>query len=112
MQLCSLGGARVPGKALIKGQFNFRNVTKLQDVAKCSPTGRDCIEKNSIESFNCSVTCEGIYADVQMRQMKESDERKGEELDKQKYIELISEYKKFKRNGVRHFRFNSSSIFG
>ena len=48
----------------------------------------------------------------QMRQMKESDDRKGEELDKQKYIELISEFKKFKRNSVQHFRFNSSSIIG
>ena len=48
----------------------------------------------------------------QMRQMKESDDRKGEELDKQKYIELISEFKKFKRNSVQHLRFNSSSIIG
>ena len=31
---------------------------------------------------------------------------------KKKYKELISEQKKFKRNSVRHFRFNSSSIFG
>ena len=104
--------------------------------------GRDCIERNSIESFNCrlqcSVSCEGIYADVQwvgehmnkevkddemdlqllnktgkkIGEMKESNERKGEELDKKKFIEMISEYTKFKRNSVRHFRFNSSSIFG
>lgn len=26
--------------------------------------GRDCIEKKSIHTFNCSVTCEGVYADV------------------------------------------------
>ena len=31
----------------------------------CGPTGRDCIERNSTKSFNCSTTCEGIYADVQ-----------------------------------------------
>ena len=30
----------------------------------CDPKGRDCIEKNSTKSFNCSTTCEGIYADV------------------------------------------------
>ena len=45
-------------------------------------------------------------------EVKEINERKGEELDKKKFIEMISEYKKFKRNSVRHFRFNSSSIFG
>ena len=31
----------------------------------CGPKGRDCIERNPIRSFNCSTTCEGIYADVQ-----------------------------------------------
>ena len=31
----------------------------------CGPKGRDCIERNSTKSFNCSTTCEGIYADVQ-----------------------------------------------
>ena len=37
----------------------------LQDLEICGPTGRDCIERNSTKSFNCSTTCEGIYADVQ-----------------------------------------------
>ena len=31
----------------------------------CNPRGRDCIEKNSAKTFNCSTTCVGIYADVQ-----------------------------------------------
>ena len=31
----------------------------------CGPKGRDCIERNSKRSFNCSTNCEGIYADVQ-----------------------------------------------
>ena len=31
----------------------------------CSPEGRDCIENKSTSTFNCSVACEGIYADVQ-----------------------------------------------
>ena len=30
----------------------------------CDPKGRDCIEKNSAETFNCSTTCVGINADV------------------------------------------------
>ena len=36
----------------------------FQDIKKCSPEGRDCIENSSTCTFNCSVTCEGIYADV------------------------------------------------
>ena len=31
----------------------------------CDAKGRDCIEKNSLRTFNCSTTCVGIYADVQ-----------------------------------------------
>ena len=31
----------------------------------CNPEGRDCIENKSTSTFNCSVACEGIYADVQ-----------------------------------------------
>ena len=40
---------------------------------------------------------------------------KGEELDKEKYKMMIAEYRKFKTNNVKHFRFNSaenSSAFG
>ena len=43
--------------------FNFRFFH--QDTEICDPKGRDCIEKNSAETFNCSTTCVGIYADVQ-----------------------------------------------
>ena len=121
----------------------------------CSPTGRDCIERNSTKSFNCSTTCEGIYADVQwvgkkieenedeeaeedvetefegkvdensnkrfaylekqladlkteMKLLKSSGQEKGEELDKEKYKMLIAEYRKFKRENVKHFRLNSA----
>ena len=41
--------------------------------------------------------------------------QRGEELDKNKYRTLISEYRKFKTKNVKHFRFNSAadlSTFG
>ena len=111
----------------------------------CSLKGRDCIERNSAKSFNCSTTCEGIYADgwVEKRTEEEIEEkavntesggivleelkklrkrvadlernRKGEEMDKEKYKMLIAEYRKFKTKNVKHFRFNSAgdlSSFG
>ena len=124
----------------------------------CGPTGRECIERNSMRSFNCSTTCEGIYADVQwagkkiedmkdedveeavetdfkgkddeklnkllkrladlekeLKVLKSSGQEKGEELDKEKYNMLITEFRKFKTKNVKHFRFNSgenSSAFG
>ena len=115
-----------------------------KDMEVCGLKGRDCIERNSAKSFNCSTTCEGIYADGWVvKETEEADEeavetesggiifeelkklrkrvsdlernRKGEELDKEKYKMLIAEYREFKAKIVKHFRFNSaagSSSFG
>ena len=47
--------------------------------------------------------------------MKGKIGKQGEELDKKKYMRLMSEYRNFKKHNVRHFRFNSaanSSDFG
>ena len=35
----------------------------------CGLEGRDCIEKNSAKTYNCSTTCAGIYSDVEWRKM-------------------------------------------
>ena len=42
--------------------------------------------------------------------MKLSTGHRGDELDKEKYKMLISEYKKFKTKNLKHFRFNSAAI--
>ena len=115
----------------------------------CDPKGRDCIEANFPNSFNCSTTCVGIYANVWWvaqnidKDMVESDDageadpiiegnddlhkriaalerrlermegkigKKGEEMDKDKYKTIISEYRKFKAKNVRHFRFSSAAV--
>ena len=44
-----------------------------------------------------------------MQRMKGTSDKKGEELDKVKFLTMISEYKKFKMNSVKHFRFNSAA---
>ena len=105
----------------------------------CGPKGRDCIERNSPKSFNCSTTCEGIYADgwvekeieveieeeavetesggIVLEELKKLRKRvadlernaNGEELDKEKYKMMIAEYRKFKTKNVKHFRFNSAA---
>ena len=41
--------------------------------------------------------------------MKIAIGQKGDEVDKEKYKMLISEYKKFKTKNVKHFRFNSAA---
>ena len=134
-------------------------------MTKCNSRGRDCIEINSALTFNCSVTCEGVYSDVQWvdepmeeemedgwkgeeaemsfkghieeealtqiyqrlnkkmllmyadleQKIRKRNEKKGKELDKEKFKKLITEYKHFKMKNVKHFRFNAnatSSSFG
>ena len=121
-------------------------------MEKCNPRGRSCIERNFARTFDCNMTCEGVFADVQWvnEQMEESEEeeevevkfknideeefyaklmnevdkkvqgilkgsKRGKELDKDKFLKMISEYKRFKINAVKQLRFNSaanSSKFG
>ena len=81
-------------------------------MEKCTPEGRDCIEAKSSDLFNCSTTCVGIYADVQWEEKQigdlVQDVRKGKELDREKFKEMVLEYKKFKKAEVKHFRFNTT----
>ena len=41
--------------------------------------------------------------------MKIATGKRGDELDKEKYKMLVSEYRKFKTKNVKHFRFNSAA---
>ena len=74
----------------------------LQDMKKCGSAGRDCIEKNSAETFNCNMNCKGMYADISWKIGKMNDVK-----DKGKYSMLSSEYRNFKKENMRHFRFSS-----
>ena len=78
----------------------------MQDTKICGPEGRDCIEENSAQTFNCIFTCEGMYAGVNWK-----DGEMKNEMDKEKYNRLSSQYVNFKRNSVKHFDFKSASPF-
>ena len=75
----------------------------------CGLKGRDCIEKSSTKTYNCSRACVGIYTDVV--KMKSDDE----EVVKEKYQLLVAEYRKFKTKSVQHFKLDmeaNSTAFG
>ena len=104
--------------------------------------GRDYIERNLTTTFNCSTTCEGIYADVQWVEKKMEEEIEEEAVETEMGEMVYEELKKLRkrlsdleRNTkgeeldkekykmlieteikiVKHFRFNSaadSSSFG
>ena len=58
-----------------------------QGFQVCDPKGRDCIERNSAKVFNCSLSCEGVYASVQWigkdvdEDVKDGEAMKTEEND-------------------------------
>ena len=83
----------------------------------CHLEGRDCIERNSRNSFNCSTTCDGIFSDVwwvgnKIEEEMRDDEAEtaveakfkgenGEELNKfyRRFADLEKEMKLMKRGG-------------
>ena len=73
-------------------------------MKKCCPEGRDCIQKHITKNFNCSTTCEGVYADVQCTEEREPEERKTAKITK-----LVNEYEKYKKQKVQHFVFDASA---
>ena len=92
--MCSLGGAWFSGG----NSFKFFKLPFRQDLDTCSQKGRDCIERNSTRNFNCSTTCEGIYADVQWVGKKieedvEDDEAVERKLEGEVGEELAKVYK-------------------
>ena len=73
-----------------------------QDFPICNLKGRDCIVNNSKLTFNCSTSCDGIYADT-------SDW--GSTWSLTSMIQpLVSKYEEFKQRNVQHFRFNSTAV--
>ena len=78
----------------------------MQGMQKCGPKGRDCIENKSAQTFNCSLTCDGMCADINWKDGKMKDEK-----DKEKYTMLDSEYQNFKKENVKHFRFSSAAYW-
>ena len=97
----------------------LRECTSLVGGNNCSFTFQDCIQKNAEKTFNCSVSCKGIYADVEWtdeRVLQEKSElQKGEEVDRTKLMQIIEEYQDNKERYLRNFQFNAysnSSTFG
>ena len=92
----------------------WKNANVFQGKYQLTATrSENLILRNFSQSSNCTVTCEGIYADVALvkgedpKEMMEDKSFKGG--NKMVVRRLISEYKEFKRNHVKHFRFNSET---
>ena len=57
----------------------------------------------------------GIYADVQWegKQSRDLVQVGGKETDREKFKEMVLEYKRFKKGEMKHFRFSTTgTVFG
>ena len=68
-------------------------------------------EDQNTDMFRRLKKMELMYNDLknEVTMMKSKFGKKGEELDKEKYLKLIAEYKNFKKKNVQHFRFSSAA---
>ena len=93
-----------------------------EEMKGCSPKGRDCIETKSTQRFNCSLTCEGIHADVEWVEDKimsdlerRGNSKKGFETEKENtqnlrhFSSMIDEYRRFKKGLFSSFNFNANA---
>ena len=91
-----------------------------ESMKRCSPKGRDCIEAKSTQQFNCSLTCEGIHADVELvddRVMSSLETRgnlkqeyemeKGNKNNLAHFSSMIDEYRRFKKSLLPSFNFKA-----
>ena len=93
----------------------------------CDPKGRSCIERWASQSFNCSVSCNGIVVDIEWEEddiltgeggstntkekMNGKGKGKGDVLNRNMFARLVEEYIAFKRNRVQHFRYDAEAKY-
>ena len=72
---------------------------------------QDCLEKFASKTFNCSVSCAGIYADVEWIDEDVLKEKKktgnGVELNRKKMLQIIQEYQEKKAKFVKNLVFKA-----
>ena len=99
-------------------------LSSYKEEKLCPPKVRECFEEKHSQDFNCSVSCVGLYADVEwVEEMvgMEGDRKqmwidlKGEigkrqsKENSEKVSKLLKEYNDFKRKIIRHFYFNATA---
>ena len=98
------------------------NTTCVGIYADVQWIGQNIEQEFEEEKAHQTLTAEGEIGDSLLkrvlhleREIKLCTGQRGDELDKEKYKMLISEYRKFKTKNVKNFRFNSAaglSTFG
>ena len=67
------------------------------------------MDNEAIATYNCQTSCEGIHSDIQWQDETVGNSKDGgKEKNKEAFEELMNEYKEFKRNYSKDFRFEAA----
>ena len=76
----------------------------------CLPPGRDCFNRLAHERFNCSVSCDGIYADIERVEEDLMAAQSGGQVEEMDALQLlVKEYDEYKKKYTESLMFNPSA---
>ena len=88
----------------------------MDERSICLPPGRDCFNRLAHERFNCSVSCDGIYADIERVEGDVMAAPSGGQVEEMGALQLlVKEYEEYKKKYTESLMFNataSSSNYG
>ena len=127
--MCSLGPQHYSGdKGLTAQTISLFVQLLFQDVQFCLPNASTCYTAISQETFDCDISCTGLYADVvfsedkilnlktnlvttsldSSRDWRLKVEQGSNGKERQSLLKLLRKYTDYKQNFVRQIKFISS----
>ena len=81
-----------------------------EDRPICLPPGRDCFNRLAHETFNCSVSCDGTYADIERVEEDITVAKSGDEVEEMNALQLlVKEYEEYKKRYTESLMFNATA---
>ena len=82
----------------------------FQEGSVCNANGRTCADREASKTYGCKTSCGGVYADVQwINEDVGRSKDGGMEESQEAFYSLVDEYREYKKNYARTFRFMASA---
>ena len=76
----------------------------------CLPLGRDCFNRLARKTFNCTVSCEGTYADIEKVEEDIMVVKSGAQVEEMDALQiLVKEYEDYKKRYTESLMFNATA---
>ena len=79
----------------------------------CSPAENECYQKLRHNTFDCTVSCNGLFADISVKKIKRISRDYLDDFDmendeeRQKFDSLLAQYGKYKTNFLENIHFEN-----